>query len=124
MFPSSSPPQILSWLKQVRFSLGNTSVYFDMNGDPPTGYDIICWIWRGTKWYVREVGSFSPDPITLTVDPDQIEWHNTGDSRLVSTFGVFSSKVFVKNLKTLQFFIIWFSANIVQLLERTLQKGL
>nr|XP_046252859.1 taste receptor type 1 member 1 [Scatophagus argus] len=77
------PWELLSWLKQIRFSLGNTSVYFDMNGDPPTGYDIICWIWRGTKWYLRDVGSFSPDPIALTVDEDQIEWHSTGDSRSV-----------------------------------------
>ncbi|XP_076597985.1 taste receptor type 1 member 1 [Chaetodon auriga] len=74
------PWELLLWLKKVRFSLGNTSVYFDMNGDPPTGYDIICWIWRGTHWSIREVGSFSPDPIDLTVDVDQIEWHNTGDS--------------------------------------------
>ncbi|XP_070825338.1 taste receptor type 1 member 1 [Chaetodon trifascialis] len=77
------PWELLLWLKQVRFSLGNTSVYFDMNGDPPTGYDIICWIWRGTHWSIREVGSFSPDPINLTIDVDQIEWHNTGDSRQV-----------------------------------------
>lgn len=83
MFPFSSPPQLLLWLKQMRFSLGNTSVYFDMNGDPPTGYDIISWVWRGTDWSLRQVGSFSPHPITLTIDADKIEWH-TGDSRSVS----------------------------------------
>lgn len=82
----SSPLQILSRLKQVRFSLDNTPVYFDMNGDPPTGYDIICWIWRGTNWFLREVGTFSPDPVTLTVDADKIEWHKTGDSRTVRIF--------------------------------------
>ncbi|XP_070766219.1 taste receptor type 1 member 1 [Enoplosus armatus] len=77
------PWELLSWLKLVRFSLGNTSVYFDRNGDPPTGYDIVSWVWRGTNWSLREVGSFSPDPIMLTVDADQIEWHDTGDSRPV-----------------------------------------
>uniref|UniRef100_A0A3Q3EKE2 Taste receptor, type 1, member 1 n=1 Tax=Labrus bergylta TaxID=56723 RepID=A0A3Q3EKE2_9LABR len=41
------PWELLWWLKQVRFSLDNTSVYFDINGDPPTGYDIILWVWRG-----------------------------------------------------------------------------
>ncbi|XP_041802472.1 taste receptor type 1 member 1 [Chelmon rostratus] len=77
------PWELLQWLKQVRFSLGNTSVHFDANGDPPTGYDIISWIWRGTQWSFRKVGSFSPDPIDLTIDADRIQWHNTGDSRPV-----------------------------------------
>ncbi|XP_054464569.1 taste receptor type 1 member 1 [Anoplopoma fimbria] len=77
------PWELLSWLKEVQFSVGNTSLYFDIHGDPPTGYDIISWVWRGTDWSIREVGSFSPNPITLTVDADQIEWHDTGDSKSV-----------------------------------------
>ncbi|XP_022597598.1 taste receptor type 1 member 2 [Seriola dumerili] len=77
------PWELLPWLKQVRFSLGNTSVYFDAHGDPPTGYDIVSWVWRGTDWSLRVVGSFSPDPITLTVHDDQIEWHDTKQSRQV-----------------------------------------
>uniref|UniRef100_G3NSS5 Taste receptor, type 1, member 1 n=1 Tax=Gasterosteus aculeatus TaxID=69293 RepID=G3NSS5_GASAC len=75
--------ELLRWLKEVKFSLGNTSVYFDMNGDPPTGYDIIVWVWRGTDWSIKKVGSFSPDPIDLSVDADQIEWHDTGNPRTV-----------------------------------------
>ncbi|KAM8862389.1 taste receptor type 1 member 1 isoform 2-T2 [Spinachia spinachia] len=77
------PWQLLQWLKEVQFSLGNTSVHFDVNGDPPTGYDIIVWVWRGTDLSIKEVGSFSPEPIDLSVDVDQIEWHNTGNSRTV-----------------------------------------
>ncbi|XP_008300468.1 taste receptor type 1 member 1 [Stegastes partitus] len=77
------PWELLYWLKQVRFSLKNTSVYFDVNGDPPTGYDIISWVWRGNDWSIRIVGSFAPDPISLTVDADQIEWFSRGDSRKV-----------------------------------------
>ncbi|KAM7412241.1 hypothetical protein PAMA_021943 [Pampus argenteus] len=75
------PWQLLPMLKKVRFSLDNTSVYFDMNGDPPTGYDIVTWVWRGKDWSVRVVGSFNPDPIELTIDADQIEWHTSGASR-------------------------------------------
>uniref|UniRef100_A0A3Q0T033 Taste receptor, type 1, member 1 n=1 Tax=Amphilophus citrinellus TaxID=61819 RepID=A0A3Q0T033_AMPCI len=78
---SVHPWELLSSLKQVRFSLENTSVYFDANGDPPTGYDIVTWIWRGSEWSLRVVGSFTPDPITLTIDADQIEWQGEGDSR-------------------------------------------
>ncbi|KAK2897824.1 hypothetical protein Q8A73_014204 [Channa argus] len=77
------PWQLLACLKQVDFSLGNTSVYFDKNGDPPTGYNVVTWIWRGTVWSLRVVGSFSPDPIMFTVNDDQIEWHDTGDSKPV-----------------------------------------
>lgn len=73
-------------LKQVRFSLGNTPVYFDANGDPPTGYDIICWVWKGTDWSIRHIGSFSPDPVALMIDPDLIEWHDVGNSRPVRFF--------------------------------------
>lgn len=93
------PPQLFSWLKQVRFLVANTSMYFDTYGDPPTGYDIICWIWRGTKWSLRLVGSFSPDPILLIVDAFKIEWH-TGDSRTVRTFLVCLGET-VKNVKQL-----------------------
>ncbi|XP_038159480.1 taste receptor type 1 member 1 [Cyprinodon tularosa] len=77
---SVTPPELLPLLRKVRFSLSNSSVYFDVNGDPPTGYDIISWVWRGTEWSLRVVGSFSPDPITLTIDADLIEWHSKGDS--------------------------------------------
>lgn len=83
IFSDFSPSQLLSLLKQVRFSLGNTSVYFDGYGDPPTGYDIVTWVWRGTDWSLRVVGSFTPDPITLTVKEDEIEWHHTRASTSV-----------------------------------------
>ncbi|XP_051282244.1 taste receptor type 1 member 1 [Dicentrarchus labrax] len=76
------PWELLLWLKEVQFNLGNTSVYFDKSGDPPTGYDIIFWIWRGMNFTLREVGTFSPDPITLTLDTNLIEWH-TEDSSTV-----------------------------------------
>ncbi|KAM9342481.1 taste receptor type 1 member 1 [Pholidichthys leucotaenia] len=72
------PWELLSSLRQVQFYLGNTSVYFDVNGDPPTGYDIVSWIWRGTEWSLRTVGLFTPDPITLIIDAEKIEWHGDG----------------------------------------------
>ncbi|XP_035597005.1 taste receptor type 1 member 1-like [Oncorhynchus keta] len=74
------PWQLLPLLKQVRFSVGNSSVYFDENGDPPTGYDIVTWVWRGTEWSLRVVGSYTPDPTDLTVDPAQIEWASDIDN--------------------------------------------
>ncbi|CAL8368670.1 unnamed protein product [Lota lota] len=73
------PWQLLPWLKKVNFTMGNSSMYFDENGDPPTGYDIVAWIWRGSHWTVREVGSYTPDPSTLTLETSQIEWSYSGD---------------------------------------------
>ncbi|XP_005800206.1 taste receptor type 1 member 2 [Xiphophorus maculatus] len=80
---SVTPPELLAQLRKVRFSLCNSSVYFDMHGDPPTGYDIVSWVWRGTDWSLRVVGSFAPDPIALTVDASLIEWHGKEDSESV-----------------------------------------
>ncbi|XP_057712501.1 taste receptor type 1 member 1 [Corythoichthys intestinalis] len=75
-----NPWQLLTVLKQTRFSLGNTSMYFDVNGDPPTGYDIVTWIWKGTDWSLRVVGSFSPDPLWLKLDEEAIEWQSMGNT--------------------------------------------
>ncbi|XP_056155316.1 taste receptor type 1 member 1 [Lampris incognitus] len=71
---SVHPWQLVPWLKQVRFNLRNTSVYFDKNGDPPTGYDIVTWIWRETDWSLRVVGSFTTDPTVLEINAARIEW--------------------------------------------------
>ncbi|KAM6976926.1 taste receptor type 1 member 1 [Aplochiton taeniatus] len=77
------PWQLLSWLKKVRFNVGSTSVYFDENGDPATGYDIVTWVWRGSRWSLRVVGSFTSDPTLLTVDPALVEWNSSGGSESV-----------------------------------------
>ncbi|XP_063064497.1 taste receptor type 1 member 1 [Engraulis encrasicolus] len=72
------PWQVFQGLKTVRFSIRNTSVYFDENGDPPTGYDIVTWEWAGDEWRLRTVGEYLPDPPALTVDSTKIPWW-TGD---------------------------------------------
>ncbi|XP_072553541.1 taste receptor type 1 member 1 [Salminus brasiliensis] len=66
--------QLFQSLKQVRFSVRNTPVYFDENGDPPTGYDIVTWTWKDKAWAFRVVGAYSPDPPDLQVDLSQIQW--------------------------------------------------
>ncbi|XP_007246390.2 taste receptor type 1 member 1 [Astyanax mexicanus] len=68
------PWQLFQQLKRVRFPLRNTTVYFDENGDPPTGYDIVTWTWKSKVWAFRVVGSYSPDPPAFQVDPAQIQW--------------------------------------------------
>ncbi|XP_051961031.1 taste receptor type 1 member 1-like [Xyrauchen texanus] len=68
------PWQLFQKLRQVRFSIRNTSFYFDNNGDPPTGYDIVTWVWMNGQWSFKVVGSYSPDPTDLQVDASQIQW--------------------------------------------------
>lgn len=61
-------------LKQVQFSIRNTSVYFDKNGDPPTGYDIVTWVWTDSRWSFKVVGNYSPGQTELQLDASQIKW--------------------------------------------------
>ncbi|KAG1961767.1 taste receptor type [Pimephales promelas] len=66
--------KVFHQLKRVQFSIRNTSVYFDKNGDPPTGYDIVTWLWMDGQWSFKVVGSFSPGPNDLQLDASQIQW--------------------------------------------------
>uniref|UniRef100_A0A7M4EZ72 Taste 1 receptor member 1 n=1 Tax=Crocodylus porosus TaxID=8502 RepID=A0A7M4EZ72_CROPO len=69
------PWQLLQKIKQVNFSLHKNWVYFDDNGDPITGYDLIMWKWTGSAWSFDTIGSFSRNPNRLSIDWDRIVWH-------------------------------------------------
>ncbi|MBN3310530.1 TS1R1 protein, partial [Amia calva] len=56
--------------------MGGTSMYFDQNGDPPTGYDIMAWDWAGGQLSLRVVGTFSPDPADLKINASLINWNS------------------------------------------------
>ncbi|RXN02653.1 taste receptor type 1 member 1 [Labeo rohita] len=68
------PWEVFHQLKQVQFSIRNTSVYFDKNGDPPTGYDIVTWVWTDSRWSFKVVGNYSPGQTELQLDASQIKW--------------------------------------------------
>ena len=78
--PFSLPNQLLPLLKKVKFDVSNTSMYFDESGDPPTGYDIVAWLWRGSQWIVKEVGLYTPYPSSLTLNTSLIEWSHPADA--------------------------------------------
>lgn len=64
--------QLLQNLKQVRLSIRNTTLYFDESGNPPTGYDIVTWIWVNKTWSLRTVGSFISETSDLQIDASQL----------------------------------------------------
>ncbi len=81
-------PQVFHQLKRVQFSIRNTSFYFDKNGDPPTGYDIVTWVWTDDQWLLKVVGNYTPGPTELQLDASQIKW--TGQVSPVTKASLFS----------------------------------
>ncbi|NXY51408.1 TS1R1 protein, partial [Ceuthmochares aereus] len=69
------PWQLLQKIKQVNFTLYNSRISFDANGDIRKGYNIIMWKWSGPRWAFDVIGRFSVNPDRLTVDQGRILWH-------------------------------------------------
>ncbi|XP_075461104.1 taste receptor type 1 member 1-like [Ascaphus truei] len=68
------PWQLLEQLKMVNFSLNNKPIYFDDNGDPAAGYDIVMWDWNGDNTSVNVIGSFSQNLRRLEL-AHTLKWH-------------------------------------------------
>ncbi|NXI65165.1 TS1R1 protein, partial [Anseranas semipalmata] len=69
------PWQLLQKIKQVNFSLHNSQISFDANGNIRKGYDIIMWNWTGPSWAFDVVGAFTVNPDRLHIDQGKILWH-------------------------------------------------
>ncbi|NXK45155.1 TS1R1 protein, partial [Chauna torquata] len=69
------PWQLLQKIKQVNFSLHNSQISFDANGNIRKGYDIVMWNWRGLRWAFDVVGAFTLNPDRLHIDQGKILWH-------------------------------------------------
>uniref|UniRef100_A0A8B9E9W8 Taste receptor type 1 member 1 n=1 Tax=Anser cygnoides TaxID=8845 RepID=A0A8B9E9W8_ANSCY len=68
-------PELLQKIKQVNFSLHNSQICFDANGNINKGYDIIMWNWRGLSWAFDVVGTFTVNPDRLLLNRSKILWH-------------------------------------------------
>ncbi|XP_072100863.1 taste receptor type 1 member 1 [Mobula birostris] len=73
--PESGGSQLLSRLKTVKFKLQDYTLYFDENGDPPTGYDIVSWEWTRAGVRFKSVGSYIPSARKISIDPSLIHWN-------------------------------------------------
>ncbi|NWS75779.1 TS1R1 protein, partial [Crotophaga sulcirostris] len=69
------PWQLLQKIKQVNFTLYNSHISFDANGDIRKGYNIIMWNWSGPTWAFDVIGRFSVNPDRLSVDRAKMLWH-------------------------------------------------
>ncbi|XP_072357707.1 taste receptor type 1 member 1-like [Scyliorhinus torazame] len=70
------PWQLLETLKRVNFSLNGMPIYFDENGNPPTGYDIIYWDWKNEIVSFKVIGSYTSNPGQLQIDGSLIKWNS------------------------------------------------
>ncbi|NXC25743.1 TS1R1 protein, partial [Campylorhamphus procurvoides] len=69
------PWQLLQKIRHVNFTLYNSQITFDANGDIHKGYDIIMWKWSGPSWASDVIGTFRVNPDRLSIDPGKVLWH-------------------------------------------------
>lgn len=63
--------QLLSEIQKVNFTENNTQIYFNSDGDPSLGYDIVYWNRSDCKkgMIIQTIGEYSPDgKITVPTD--------------------------------------------------------
>lgn len=55
--------QLLQEIQKVNVTVNDTHVYFDANGDPSLGYDIVYWSMAESKQgaYIKQIGEYWPD---------------------------------------------------------------
>ncbi|XP_048374576.1 taste receptor type 1 member 1 [Sphaerodactylus townsendi] len=78
------PWQLLKEIKKANFSVKGRQIYFDSNGDPLTGYDLVLWKWAGQNWSYDAIGSFSTNPPDLTIHKGKLQWHTSDNQVPVS----------------------------------------
>lgn len=60
-------------IRKVNFTLNTTHLFFDSNGDPNLGYDIVYWnMSESTKIYIKTIGEYWPNG-KIQVPDDLIE---------------------------------------------------
>ncbi|KAM6236462.1 LOW QUALITY PROTEIN: taste receptor type 1 member 1-like [Spheniscus humboldti] len=62
-------------IKQVNFTLYESRISFDANGNIRKGYAIVIWNWNGPSRAFSAIGTFSVNPDRLSIDQGKILWH-------------------------------------------------
>ncbi|XP_059807601.1 extracellular calcium-sensing receptor-like [Hypanus sabinus] len=71
------PWQLLIAVREVNFTLHNQAIFFDEEGNPPTGYDIINWQWKGGNLIpeFRVIGEYRAQDKELIINASLIDWN-------------------------------------------------
>ncbi|XP_078415310.1 taste receptor type 1 member 3-like [Cetorhinus maximus] len=71
------PWQLLKEIPQVNFTLHSRAIFFDKNGNPPTGYDIINWQWKSENSTpeFRLIGEYRAQDKKLLINASLINWN-------------------------------------------------
>ncbi|XP_069771672.1 taste receptor type 1 member 3-like [Narcine bancroftii] len=77
------PWQLLKEVAEVNFTLHHRHIFFDKEGNPPTGYDIINWQWKGRHSFpeFRVIGEYRAQDKELLINPFLIDW-NTQQNKI------------------------------------------
>ncbi|XP_030078009.1 taste receptor type 1 member 3-like [Microcaecilia unicolor] len=91
------PWQLLEGIKKVNFTILNTTFYFDENGSPNIGYDIVTWTRKGKELRIDKIGQYSEelDSINSTL----IKWQTAGNKVPPSQCSKFCKQGQVKIVK-------------------------
>ncbi|KAF7657559.1 hypothetical protein LDENG_00025360 [Lucifuga dentata] len=52
--------ELLMEIKKINFTVDTTHIWFDANGDPSIGYDIVQWNMAETKQHIKTIGEYWP----------------------------------------------------------------
>ncbi|XP_066547541.1 taste receptor type 1 member 1-like [Amia ocellicauda] len=63
---------LLVEMRKVQFSLFNQSVYYDENGDPPFGYDILLLRNQGSEFVFKSIGVYSQKTRQESIDENWV----------------------------------------------------
>lgn len=59
-------------IKQTNFTVSTTHMWFDANGDPSIGFDILQWDLTGTERRIKTIGEYSPSG-TIKLPEDLVQ---------------------------------------------------
>uniref|UniRef100_A0A3P9PKB0 G-protein coupled receptor family C group 6 member A-like n=1 Tax=Poecilia reticulata TaxID=8081 RepID=A0A3P9PKB0_POERE len=67
-------------IRNINITVNDTNIYFDENGDPSLGYDILFWNTSESKEGVEKIkiGEYWPNK-TISFDKDLSQWRTTGN---------------------------------------------